>query len=87
MLGTRWFEEHAVLFGWMAQRHEVDWSRAAGLAGAVAVRHAVNTCLSCRQVEACGAAYRQSAEAPETVDLCPNRALFARWSGRNAATG
>lgn len=80
MLGTRWREEHSTLFGWMAARYDVDWSRVAGLPEALAVRHAVNTCLSCREVKVCAAAYHRPAGEPESLDFCPNRRLFARWS-------
>lgn len=80
MLGTRWFEEHAKLFGWMAGRHDVDWTRVDGPAGAVAVRHAVNTCLSCREVETCREAHRDPQAAPAPADFCPNSARFDSWS-------
>lgn len=82
MLGTRWLEEHATLFGWMARRHDVDWSRTAGLSEALAVRHAVNVCLACREVKTCSEAFRRSGGEPESLEFCPNRLMFARWSRR-----
>ena len=82
MLGTRWIEEHATLFGWMAKRHGVDWSRIAGLSEALAVRHAVNACLSCREKEACREAFHRPAGAADALDFCPNRGLFSKWSRR-----
>jgi|GEM_PF-764801 len=85
MLGTRWIEEHARLFGWMAARHDVDWSKADGPAAALAVRQAVNACLSCRQVEACKSARDGAADTGVALEFCPSRSLFEKWSPRAAA--
>lgn len=80
MLGTRWFEVHARLFGWMASRHDVDWGRASGPAGAVAVRHAVTTCLGCSRSQDCETAFRSAPKPVEELTFCPNQPLFASWS-------
>ncbi len=85
MLGSRWVEKHAALFGWMAGRHGVDWSRVSGLAEALAMRHAVNACLSCRDVDACQAAFDGAADAGTPDEFCANRRLFERWSGERPA--
>ena len=87
MLGMRRFDERATLFGWMAGRHDVDWTRVDGPAGAVAVRHAVNACLSCLEGAACREAHRGPRAAPAPAEFCPNSALFASWSRGSAPAG
>jgi hypothetical protein len=80
MLGTRWIEEHSALFGRMAERKGVDWSKVTGPADAIAVRHAVHACLSCRDVTACRTALDAPAATPQDMEFCPNRELFERFT-------
>lgn len=76
MLGMKRIGEHAVLFGRMAERHGVDWSRATGVAGDIALRRAVSACIACRETEAC----RRLAATDPAPAYCPNAGQFREWA-------
>lgn len=81
MFGMTRFGEHATLFGRMAERHGVDWGRAAGVAGDMALRRAVGACMACRDTEAC----RSLPDRAAAPTFCPNTAQFQAWARRGSA--
>ena len=77
MFGIERFADHAALFGRMAERQGVDWSRAGSVAGDLALRRAIGRCIACRETEAC----RDLPETSAAPEFCPNAAQFRAWAG------
>lgn len=79
MLKATSFEEHATLFGQMAEQHHVQWDRASGLE----IRRAINACIACREVDACRRSFADGAPTAEAAaEFCPNAGRFDAWAHR-----
>lgn len=85
MLGTKWMEERATLFGKMLRRLNVDLENACHQALGTTMQRVVRTCSICRFTEPCAAWLATDNDPQGYRTFCPNAEALSRLPKRNPA--